>query len=275
MKLSRILVAASAIVVLASSMALAVPTSQIWIPSTDAKGFKEVTFNVINIARFSNAADAGPNYYDVGVVAGVLPFESVKMEIGVDYLTTGAKGTKADDYPFYFNAKLATAEDLGGNKWMPALAVGIYNLGTYDKPEMGLSTRQNLAYGLVAKTLPVIGRISAGGYYGASRALGNGTNYSGTSNNSGTMVSWDRTMAEISDKLWLSVDYMSGNNGNGQIGFGGSWAFTKNITLLVGGQVFNPGYKPGKIFNADTGETFQESLPGGKPAFTTQLFINF
>lgn len=263
MKLGKIIAAASAIVALASSAALATPTSQIWIPSTDAKGFNEYTVNLTNIARFSNAADAGPNYYDVGVVAGVLPFEAVKMEIGIDYLTTGTKA-KIDDYPFYFNAKLATAEDLGF-KGMPALAVGAYNLGTYDKPEVGLSTRQNIVYGLAAKTLPVIGRLSAGGYYGAKRALANGTNTADTKMNSGVLVSLDRTMPEISDKLWLAVDYMSGNNGNGQLGIGGSWAFSKNVTLLTGVQIFNPFYNP------SGGET----LPGGKPAFTTQLFINF
>ncbi len=266
MKLGRILAAASTIVALASSGALAMPTGQIAIPSTDAKGFKDVTVNISNIARFTNTGGAAnPNYYNVGVVAGVLPFEAVKLEVGADFMTTGNKGNRFDDSPFYFNAKLATAEDLGGTKWVPAFAVGVYNLGTYDKPETVGSTRQNIIYGLVAKTLPVVGRISAGGYYGASRALANGTNYSGTGNNSGTMISWDRTITEISDKLWLGVDYMSGNNANGEIGFGGSWAFSKQITLLVGMQVFNPGYKPSQ----------GESLPGGKPAFTTQLFINF
>lgn len=267
MKLTGILAAASAIVALASSMALATPTAQIWIPSTDAKGFKEVTVNLTNIARFSSKQDAtSPNYYDVGAVVGVLPFEALKMEIGVDYLTTGGKAgfEYADSHPFLFNAKLATAEDLGF-KGMPALAVGAFNLGTYDKPEVGLSTRQNIVYGLAAKTLPVIGRISAGGYYGASRALANGTNNKDTKNNSGIMVSLDRAMPEISDKLWLAVDYMSGNNANGQLGIGGSWAFSKNITLLTGVQIFNPGY------TTSGGET----LPGGKPAFTTQLFINF
>jgi hypothetical protein len=248
---------------------MAVPTSQIWIPSTDAKGFKEVTFNLINIVRFSDSADAGPNYYQAGVVAGVLPFEAVKLEIGADFLTTGGKLKYQDSHPFLFNAKLATAEDLG-SKFTPAFAVGVYNLGTYDKPELALSTRQNIIYGLAAKTLPVVGRISAGGYYSASRAMGNGSNFSGTDNNSGTMISWDRTMPEISDKLWLSVDYMSGNNGNGQIGFGGSWAFTKNITLLLGAQIFNPGYK---VSQAD--RDVNSGIPGGKPAFTTQLFINF
>jgi hypothetical protein len=263
MKLARIMATASVMVVLASSIAMATPTAQIWIPSTDAKALKETTINLINIARFSNAADAGPNYYMVGVTTGVLPFEAVKLEVGLDYMTTGTKA-KIDDNPFYFNAKLATAEDLGF-KGMPAFAVGAFNLGTYDKPEVGLSTRQNIAYALAAKTIPVIGRISAGGYYGAKRALANGTNTIDTDMNSGLMLSWDRTITEVSDKLWAAVDYMSGNNGNGQLGIGGSWAFNKQITLLVGVQIFNPFY------NLSGGET----LPGGKPAFTTQLFINF
>ncbi|MEI6205340.1 MAG: hypothetical protein WCP20_01025 [Desulfuromonadales bacterium] len=262
MRINRVLAAAGLATVLTCGSAMATPTSQTWIPSTDAKALKEVTINLTNIARFSNAGDAGPNYYDVGIVTGLLPFESVKLEIGIDYLTTGTKA-KIDEYPFYFNAKLATAEDLGF-KGMPALAAGAYNLGTYDKPDYGLSTRQNIVYGLAAKTIPVIGRISAGGYYGAKRALANGTNTIDTNMNSGMMASWDRTIAEVSDKLWAGVDYMSGNNGNGQLGIGASWAFSKQITVLTGIQIFNPFYKP----------TGGEAIPGGKPAFTTQLFIN-
>lgn len=262
MKINKILAATLTVLALTSGVAMATPTGQIWIPSTDAKTLKEVTINLTNIARFSNGSDAGPNYYMVGVTTGVLPFEAIKLEIGVDYMTTGIKAN-IDNYPFYFNAKLATAEDMGF-KGMPALAVGVFNLGTYDKPEVGLSTRQNIAYGLVAKTIPFVGRISAGGYYGAKRALANGTNTIDTNMNSGMMASWDRAINEVSDKLWMGIDYMSGNNGNGQLGIGTSWAFSKQITLLTGVQVFNPFYKP----------SGGESIPGGKPAFTTQLFIN-
>jgi hypothetical protein len=257
MKLGRIVAAAGLVAALTCGTALASPTSQIWIPSTDAKSLKEVTINVTNIARFSNNADTGPNYYDVGFVTGLLPFEKLKLEIGADYLTTGTKA-KLDDFPLYFNAKLATPEDAFFSG-MPAVAVGIYNMGTYDS--IYGSTRQNLAYGLIAKTLPVIGRLSVGGYNGAQRALTFGTNVK--NNNSGVLASWDRSMPEISDKLWLAVDYMGGNNANGSLNFGGSWAFSKQITLLVGMQVFNPFYN-----------TTNEGIPGGKPAFTTQLFIN-
>jgi hypothetical protein len=271
MKFGKILAAACLTVAMACGTAMAIPSEQIAIPSTDAKGFKEVTINVISTERFSTKPDAGPSTYDAGILVGVLPFESLKLEVGFDYLTTNQQNDNSfDNHPFYFNAKLATPEDLGF-KGMPAFAVGVYNVGTYDKPELatpglGNSTRQDLAYGLVAKTLPVIGRLSAGGYVGAKRALANGSNTIDTNQNSGVMLSWDRGMTEISDKLWFGIDYMSGNNANGELGIGGSWAFSKQVTLLVGVQTFNPGYK----LSAGDNET----LPGGKPAFTTQLFIN-
>jgi len=239
----------------------AAPSAQINIPSTDAKGLKEVAISITDYVRFSNKPDAGPNSYCAGVETGLLPFESVKVEVGVDYLTTGTS-SPTDAHPFYFNGKLATAEDLGF-KGLPAFAVGVYNMGTYDKPTTGISTRQNIAYGLAAKTLPIIGRISAGGYVGAERALRTPGN---SRNNSGAMASWDRTISELSDKLWLGADYMSGNNANGEISAGASWSFTKQVTLLAGVVWYNPFYRLSPVDNG--------SLPGGKPAFTTQLTIN-
>ena len=264
MKFGKILAATMAVMAMACGTAMAIPSEQIAIPSTDAKGFKEVTLNIISTERFSTKPDAGASSYDAGILVGVLPFESLKLEVGFDYLTSNLQNDNpADNHPFYFNAKLATPEDLGF-KGMPAFAVGVYNLGTYDKGATIGSTRQNLAYGLVARTLPVIGRLSAGGYVGAKRVLANGSNTIDTDQNSGVLISWDRGITEISDKLWLGIDYMSGNNANGELGIGGSWAFSKQVTLLVGVQTFNPGYKP----------TGGEAIPGGKPAFTTQLFIN-
>lgn len=247
MKQVKMLAAAAAIVVMACGTAMAGPTGQINIPSTDAKGLKEATISINNNARFSTAADAGSNFYDVGVVTGLLPFEKLKLEIGADYGTAGAG---ASPQPFIYNAKLATAEDalfVG----LPAFAIGGYNLGT-----VNASNRQNIAYVLAAKTLPVVGRLSVGGYSGAKNApagLGD--------KNTGVLASWDRTISEVSDKLWLGVDYMSGNNADGEVSVGGSWAFSKQITLLAGVTFYN------KI--ADNG-----TVVGGKPAFTTQLSIN-
>ena len=243
-------------------LAMAAPTAQINIPSTDAKGLKEVAITITNYSHFSNKDDAGDNSYTAGFETGLLPYETVKLEVGLDYVTTG-KNSPADAHPFYLNAKLATAEYVGFSG-MPALAVGIYNMGTYDKPEIGVSTRQNIAYVMAAKTLPLVGRISAGGYVAAERTLrttGNPRN-----NNSGLMASWDRTITEISDKLWMGADYMSGNNINGEISLGASWSFSRQVNLLVGVVCYNPFYK---LSTSDKG-----IIPGGKPVFTTQLTLN-
>ncbi len=254
MKLTRILATAGLMVALASGSAMATPSTQIWIPSTDVKGFKEVNIGVDNYIRFSDAANAGPNYYDLGVTAGVLPLENFKLELGVDYLTDnlGGNSTQAK-HPIMFNFKAGIPEDAFGIKGMPAIAAGMYNIGTFDHGATGGNTMQNIAYGLVAKTFPVIGRISVGGYNGAEKQLGKKIN-------NGVLASWDRSMPEISDKLWLAIDYMSGRNYNGALSVGGSWAFSKNTSLLVGVNVYNPG---------------QSTLTGGKPTFTTQLDINF
>ncbi|MDD2897314.1 MAG: hypothetical protein PHI31_01245 [Desulfuromonadaceae bacterium] len=243
MKNLKLVAIAAAIVAMASSSAMAFYTGQINIPSTDAKGFKEVTVGINNYARFSSAADAGPNYYDLGLTAGVLPFEKIKLEIGTDYSTAGVGSA----YPFTFNAKLATPEDVLVTG-MPAFAVGGLGLGTIDaqKPV-------NIMYALVAKTLPVIGRLSAGGYTGDKNNL---LDANGKKDNSGVLASWDRSITEVSDKLWLAVDYMSGNNSLGGLGLGGSWTFSKQVSLLTGVTFYN------------------EQKTGGKPTFTTQLLIN-
>jgi hypothetical protein len=268
MKRVKVLAAAVAIVAVACGSAMATPSSQIWIPSTDVKGFKDIHIDIDNYTRFSGKNEAGtnPNLYNIGMSAGVLPSENIKLEVGVDFLKSGYQDDgnyKYDRAPFYFNAKLGTPEDAFGIKGLPAFAIGAYNLGTYDKPEVQTSTRQNIVYGLVAKTLPVIGRLSVGGYYGAERALA--TKYNPENNNSGIMASWDRSMPEISDKLSLAADYMSGNNANGEISVGGSWTFSKQVSLILGVVVFNPFYNP----------SGPSDIPGGKPALTTQLDIAF
>ena len=251
MKLTRILAVAVALVALASSSALATFSGQIWIPSTDVKGFKEVNISIDNYARVSSYRDAGVNTYDVGVTVGVLPLEKFKIEVGVDYITDGVAGSYYATHPAYFNFKGGVPEDAFFTG-MPAVAAGMFGLNTATAGDPA-SSSTNIAYALIAKTLPVVGRLSIGGYNGAKNSLGKNTN-------TGVLASWDRVMPEISENLWLAVDYMSGNNALGALSFGGSWAFSKQVSLLLGYNVYNPG---------------QAKLYGGKPTFTTQLDINF
>ena len=240
----KIVTLAMALTIAVSGAALATPSTQIFIPSTDIQGFGTGHLGIDNYIRTSNKGGF-PNFYDVGVTAGVLPFEKIQAEVGIDYLEggQGGLGVDADKHPIYFNAKVGTPED-SLFKYSPALAVGMWNLGTAN------SSKQNIVYGLAARTLPVVGRISAGGYYGAKSVLGQGQN-------DGVLVSWDRTMSEINDKLWLAVDYMSGNNFNGSLNFGVSWKFSKNVSVILGYDIYN------------------NPNAGGKNTFNTQLDIDF
>jgi hypothetical protein len=246
MKSVKSLLTAAAIVAMASSSAQAYYTGQINIPSTDAKALKEVTIGINNYARFSTADDAGANTFDIGVTTGLLPFEKVKLEVGFDYATVGTP-TKQ---PITYNAKLATTEDALFTG-LPAFAVGGMYLGNAigSPPTNAL----NIGYALAAKTLPVVGRVSLGGYSGDKDVL---LNASGEKDNTGFLASWDRTITEVSDKLWLAIDYASGKSGIGGLGLGGSWAFSKQVTLLGGVTFYN------------------EKATGGKPSFTTQILFN-
>ena len=70
-------------------------------------------------------------------------------------------------------------------------------------------------------------------------------------------------MTEISDKLWLAVDYQGGKNYLGVLSFGASWAFSKNVSVIFGYDIYNNknAYYNTNNQNANT--------------FTTQVDINF
>jgi hypothetical protein len=252
MKKTIITLIAAALSIAASTAAFATPSTQIWIPSTDVQAFKTGHLGIDNYVRTDRRNDGSrdPNFYDIGLTAGVLPFEKVQMEVGIDYLSYG---NSYDNYPVYFNAKLGTPED-SICKYSPALAIGGYNFGTNSNSDSPLRTDQNIVYALAAKTLPVVGRLSAGYFYGNDKVL---LDQHGKKENDGVLLSWDRAMTEISDKLWLAVDYQGSKSAMGAFSFGGSWAFTKDVSLIIGYDIYN-----------------NQSI-AGKNTFTTQLDINF
>lgn len=241
-----------ALTVAASTAAFATPSTQIWIPSTDVQAYKTLHLGIDNYIRTTSKSGGGANTYDIGLTAGVLPFEKIQAEIGVDYMEAGTNSA-ADKHPAYFNVKLGTPED-SICKFSPAIAVGVYNMGTNMDTAANGGTAQNIAYGLIARTLPKIGRLSVGGYQGTAKILVDENNNSA---NNGILLSWDRTMTEISDKLWMAVDYQGGKSSLGALNFGVSWAFSKDVSVIFGYDIYN---------NVKT---------GGKNTFTTQLDINF
>ena len=231
------LLIAAALLFAGATSALATPSTQIWIPSTDIQAFGTGHLGIDNYIPAEG--EGSVPLYVLGLTTGILPFEKVQAEIGVDYMS--GLGDVADDKPAYFNAKVATPEGalFGGS---PALAVGGYNFGTESDV-----TNQNIVYGLVAKTLPVVGRISLGYFTSNEDVIGD--------DNSDILASWDRTLTEISPKLWAAVDYQGGDSALGALSFGLSWAFADNVSVIAGYDIFN---------NSDLNNTF-----------TTQLDINF
>lgn len=245
-KLHKILLATIALGLFTANLALATPSTQIWIPSTDVQKFGTFHLGIDNYLRSEEDANGDrPHVYDFGLTAGVLPYEKIQMEAGVDVILNG---TDYDDHPFYFNAKLATPEGSMA-EWSPAIAVGGFGFGTEDD-----ATDYNIVYGLVAKTFPVIGRLSAGYYVGNDDVL---LDEDGDEDNEGVLLSWDRTMSEISDKLWMAVDYQGGDNSFGALSVGVAWAFSPNVSVIVGYDWYN------------------ENKTAGEDTFTTQLDINF
>src|ERR1035437_1494483 len=236
------------------NVAMATGSTQIWIPSTDIQGFKTVHLGIDNYIRTSSQADGtrGAGIYDMGLTTGILPFSKVQAEIGIDYLSMGDKNY--DIHPIYFNGKIAILED-SLFKGAPAIAVGASNFGL--KANL---TNYNMVYGLIAKTIPVVGRVSVGYYTGSKTLL---VDEFGKASNSGLLLSWDRSMTEISNKLWFAVDYQGGKNYMGALNLGFSWAFSKNVSVIFGYDIYNNKnafYNTNNV-NANT--------------FTTQLDINF
>ncbi len=282
-KIIKVVTMAMTLTAAASGIALATPSTQIWIPSTDIQPYKVLHLNVDSYFRSSGVSKSQPvsavpatggtvpnpgspgstrdaNVWDIGPTVGILPFEKVQMEVGFDYLTVA--NDPNDNHPFSGNFKIGTPED-SLFKMSPALAVGMYNVGptNYGKDIAPLITSgQNIAYVLAARTLPAIGpvpsigRISAGYYHGSARAL---ADPNGHSANDGVLLSLDRTMTEISDKLWMAVDYQGGNNVDGALSFGASWNFAKNVSVIFGYDIW------------------KEKALAGNNTFTVQLDVNY
>lgn len=240
--------AVSLIGVLGAATVNATPSTHIWAPSADIQPYKVVhlTHDVYAPVSDDAAGNRVAPVINLGLTVGVLPFEKINMEAGFDIIQNG---TAADANPDYYNVKVGTPEN-GLVNGFPALAVGVYLIGT--KSDV---TDYNVMYGKVAKTLGQIGKVSAGYYSGNDKLL---LDEKGKKANDGVLLCWERTMTEVSDKLWVAVDYMGGNNALGTLNAGFAWSFTPNISVIFGYDMLN---------NRD--------LTGVADTFTTQLDINF
>ncbi len=216
-----------------AEMAFATPSTTYWTPATtDIQPFGVVHIGVDNYFTVNRKANDGSGALgtDSGLTVGVLPFEKLQMEIGIDYI-------EPTDYPVSFNAKIGTPESalFTGS---PALNLGIFNVGT----EKGVNN-QNIVYGVIGKTFPVVGGLYGALYIGNGEVL---VNKYGNKANTGFMVGMSTPIlrsktseGEEYNKLVFAADYASGDNSIGGGGFGLYYYFTKDISLLTGPVWFN------------------------------------
>lgn len=213
----------------------ATPSTQIWIPSTDIQKKETFHLGIDNYFTPDGSGKAGSLPTDVGITYGLHDY----VEAGIDYMG-------ASNDPLFFNIKVGLPE----KDTLPALAVGGFGFGT--KSDV---TDYNILYGIVAKTFAPAGRFSIGCYIGNDKLL---VDASGDKENSGLLLSWDRSIPEISDKLWAAVDYQGGNNGVGALSLGASWLFAENVSVIFGYVMPN-----------------DKDAFGKENMFTTQLDVNF
>jgi hypothetical protein len=239
------------IVTVASVKVYATPTTTYWTPSTmDIQPFGVLHIGVDNyftvFRKYRNSpkmGGAGAFPTDAGLTIGVLPFEKIQMEIGVDLV-------EPSNYSVYFNAKIGTPED-SLFPYSPGISVGIFNAGLHrrDTPyphkynfELNNRNDYNIGYVTVGRSIPYLGRVHASYYYGNPHAL---ITSAGNRANRGFMVGFDRGFWTVKDssgeysKFVIAADYCSGENYIGGYGGGIYYFFTKNISLLVGPVWFN------------------------------------
>lgn len=240
----------------------ATPTTLIWTPSTDIQPYKKIHFNADNYTPVKSR-DANGNRLYVQQIYGPTfsllsdkpennllgklwsPLGKVMAETGFDYKK--GFGPRLDDWPVYFHFKLGVPED-AYFKYMPAFAVGSYDMGYKHN-----FTNYNVWYLRGAKTINVgklnLGRISAGYFNGNARLL---RDKNGDRDNAGLMLAWERTMTEISDKLWICADYQGTQSSYGALNFGFAWKFTNSISAIVGYDIYNnPNLKDTITFQLD------------------------
>lgn len=228
---------------LLAGTAFATPSTQIWIPSSDIQPYNKWHFGFDQYIKTENT-DAGTRETSVinnGITVGVLPYEKIQAEVGIDQRSVSLQ--PYDSNPLYLNAKVGTPEGalFAGS---PAIAVGGYDFGT--KKDV---TDFNIIYGVVAKTFGAAGRFSVGYYAGNDKLLLNKT---GEKDATGLLASWDRTISEISDKLWVAVDYQGAENGYGATSVAFAWKFAPNVGVIVGYDIFtNDTLKPTATFQVD------------------------
>jgi len=232
-KKAVLITAALTIYILMPEKAYPTASTHIWAPSTDTQdyGTGHVTADIYVPVEKNRDGSRARTITDEGLEFGILPFKKLRAEAGFDFKTGYGD---LDSWPMYFNSKLAIPEDSYG-PYFPAVAIGVYDMGTRNA-----KTNYNVCYAKAAKTIRLkdinLGRFSIGYFWGNNDLL---LDKDGARDNEGIFWAWERTMTEISDKLWLCTEYQGTESVYGAFNLGLSLQFTKDISAIAGYQFYN------------------------------------
>jgi hypothetical protein len=218
-KLTRLL---PLLALFSASTALATPSTVFWTPATNYTQ----PYLVPHITYDTYVAEQKGFQNDYGLSIGLLPFEKLQAEVGVDSLLPGLASAN-----LLLNGKLTIPEGAFG-AFIPGLSAGIYGLGF----KSGLSDF-DILHAEIGKTFPLIGNLTVGGYVSVgSDALF--LSSTGDKQKAGFIGSWTSPDITINlpglNKLVVMADVQTGNNAFGAVGGGLGIYFTPSIDILTG-----------------------------------------
>ncbi len=239
-KIVRVLAACA--IALTAQGAWATPSTLFWTPATTY--IQPYLIPHITYDTYFNDKAAYP--IDVGLTMGVLPFEKVQAEVGLDFF-----------FPYwgmnYFfaqpagalqlNAKVGLPEGAFG-EWFPGISAGIYGVG------VNQGTQFDILHAEIGKTFS-FGTITAGAYYGAGGANAIWSDVDGVYlDRAGFIGSYLSPDIEIGlkglNKINFFADVQTGNNAFSAVGGGVGIYFTPSIDILTGPVFFLNKYaQPG------------------------------
>lgn len=260
--MTKVLKAAAAAAALATATtASATPSTTYWTPATTYTQ----PFLVPHLTYDTYFAEGGQLQPDYGLTIGILPFEKVQAEVGIDVLVPGLHKDN-----LYLNGKVTLVEGALA-EWQPGVSLGIQSVGF--KKDYSDYNHLHLTVG---KTF-AFGTVTVGGYRGGNQVLY--TSSAGKVERTGLMASYTSPDIKLGltglDKIVIVGDYASGNNYFGGYGVGAGFYFTPAIALLTGPVMFNDKELMKGSYGSDFMWTFQldvdfdlraPAAPAGQPA---------
>jgi hypothetical protein len=240
-KIVRILAACA--LALSAQTAWATPSTLFWTPATTYIQ----PFLIPHITYDTYFNDKANYPMDLGLTMGILPFEKIQAEVGLDFFLPywGAQNAVLlqPAGALQLNAKVGLVEGAFG-EWFPGISAGIYGAG------VNQGTQFDILHAEIGKTF-FFGGITVGGYYGAGGANALWTDSAGVLQTRGGFIGSYITPDIVLDlkglnKINFFADVQTGNNFLGAVAGGIGIYFTPSIDILTGPVFFlNKNAQPG------------------------------